>query len=125
MRTFREYRAGQGEQELPKEIGVRPPGVAVHFPYNRIVATKTRRIEMRADPESEQRIMAAAKLAHEPVSTFILEAALSAADRLLGRTDTTLMPAEQFDALMASLDTPDYAPGLSRIGAQPSRFERG
>jgi hypothetical protein len=43
----------------------------------------------------------------------------------LARADVTLMPAEMFDELMASLDEPDEAPNLAKIAARPRRFTRG
>ncbi|MGH3886746.1 MAG: hypothetical protein ACRDSZ_09285 [Pseudonocardiaceae bacterium] len=44
-----------------------------------------------------------------------VEAASVAADRVLARTETTVMPAEQFDAMLAALDVPDDAPALARL----------
>lgn len=87
------------------------------------MAVKTRRIEMRADAETDRRIALAAQMTRQSVSAFVLGAARTEADRLLAEQDTT-MPAEQFDALIASLDHADPAPALSRIGAQPARFQR-
>lgn len=89
------------------------------------MATKTRRIETRVDPDSEQRIAEAAALMHESVSAFVLRAARSEADRVLARSDATLMPAEQFDALVRSLDEPDEAPVLARVAASDRAFTRG
>lgn len=77
------------------------------------MATKTRRLEARVDPEGEHRITEAAARTRESVSTFVLRAALNEADRVLARSDVVFMPAEQFDALMDSLDTPDEAPVLA------------
>lgn len=88
------------------------------------MATKTQRIEMRTDPDSEARITRAAAVNHESVSSFVLRAASAEADRVLARTEVTLMPASQFDALIDSLDTPDAAPTLSRLAAAPRRFTR-
>ena len=78
---------------------------------------------MRADEETDHRITRAAQLTHQSVSSFVLSAARLEADRLIAAQDTT-MPAEQFDALIASLDHPDPAPALSRLGAQPAAYER-
>jgi uncharacterized protein (DUF1778 family) len=88
------------------------------------MAAKTERIEMRTDPESGARIMQAARLEHMSVSAFVLEAATAAADRVLARHDHTMMPADQFDDMMAGLDVPDAAPGLARIASRPRRFTR-
>ena len=64
---------------------------------------------MRADPASEERISRAAHIQDLSVSAFVLGAATREADRVLGRADQTLIPAEQFDALVASLDRADPA----------------
>jgi uncharacterized protein (DUF1778 family) len=88
------------------------------------MATKTERIEMRTDPDTGARITQAAQITQTSVSAFVLDAATAAAERVLARRDQTIMPAEQFDALIASLDTPDTAPKLTQIAARPRRFTR-
>jgi uncharacterized protein (DUF1778 family) len=89
-----------------------------------LVTTKSRRVEARIDPESEERIVEAARLTCQPLSAFIVRAARAEADRVLARADVTLMPAEQFDALLDSLDEPDEAPTLARAAARTRRFTR-
>lgn len=37
---------------------------------------------------------------------------------------TTVMPADQFDELIASLDTPDDAPALRSLATRPRRYEQ-
>jgi len=76
------------------------------------VATRTKRIELRADPESEALITAAAAARRVSVSAFVLEAAAAEAGRVLGRADLTLMPADQFDALVTALDGSLHGQGL-------------
>lgn len=88
------------------------------------MTTRTERIEMRADETSEQLIRRAAAMLHESVSSFVLSAARARAERVLARAEVTLMPAEQFDALIASLDVPDPAPTLARAAARTRRFVR-
>jgi uncharacterized protein (DUF1778 family) len=88
------------------------------------MATRTKRIEMRADAESEALITAAAAARRVSVSAFVLEAATEAAGRVLGRADVTLMPADQFDALVGALDEPDDAPRLAEAGRRPRRYTR-
>lgn len=61
---------------------------------------------------------------HESVSGFVIRAAQAEAERVLARTDVTLMPAEQFDAMITSLDEPDPAPNLARAAARARRFQR-
>lgn len=88
------------------------------------MATRTKRIEMRADDESEALITAAAAARRVSVSAFVLEAATEEAGRVLGRADLTLMPADQFDTLIAALDEPDEAPRLAEAARSPRRYTR-
>jgi uncharacterized protein (DUF1778 family) len=88
------------------------------------MATRSKRIEMRADPESEALITAAAAACRVSVSAFVLGAATEEAGRVLGRADLTLMPAEQFDALIVALDEPDEAPRLAQSARSPRRYTR-
>lgn len=89
------------------------------------MAAKTQRIEMRTDPASEALIAQAARLTHQSVSAFVLSAATAEAERVLARVDHVVMPADQFDALISSLDTPGDAPGLARVARRNRRFTRG
>lgn len=82
------------------------------------MATKTQRIEMRADADQERLIAEAAELSKISVSAFVLQAASAEASRVLARTESMVMPAEEFDALLASLDTPDPAPRLKAAVAR-------
>lgn len=79
---------------------------------------------MRADEESEARIARAAALRRMSVSAFVLGAAGREADRVLSEVDQTVMPAEQFDVLMASLDTGDRAPQLRKAARRKRAFDR-
>jgi uncharacterized protein (DUF1778 family) len=80
---------------------------------------------MRTDPESEALITAAAAARRVSVSAFVLGAATEEAGRVLGRGDLTLMPADQFDALVGALDEPDEAPRLVAAARSPRRYTRG
>lgn len=88
------------------------------------MSTKEARLDFRLDPEVKARIERAAKLTSESVSTFVVQAAANAADDILARADITVMPAEQFDALLAALDTADSAPALTRLGQRDRRYVR-
>ena len=88
------------------------------------MTAKSERIEMRAEPDASAKIAQAAQVARTSVSAFVLAAATSAADRILARTDQTVMSAEQFDTLLTSLDTADPAPKLAHVASQPRRFTR-
>jgi uncharacterized protein (DUF1778 family) len=89
------------------------------------VSGKSERIEMRIDPQRHQLIQDAAEHVHEGMSDFVRRAATERAERILARAEHTLMPAEQFDALLFSLDTADEAPTLARAFDRPRRFDRG
>jgi uncharacterized protein (DUF1778 family) len=88
------------------------------------MSAKTERIEVRADETSKSRISEAAELLGEPVSVFVVRSARAEADKVLARAHRTVMPAEQFDLLIASLDEPDEAPLLTEIANRPRRFRR-
>ena len=56
---------------------------------------KTRRMEARVDPETDELITRAAELMHESVSGFVIRAARAEGDGVLARTDVMVMSAEQ------------------------------
>lgn len=86
---------------------------------------KNERLEMRVSKSDRELIEDAAEKLQENVSDFTRTAALGRAEKVLARTSATLMPAEQFDALLESLDIADDAPALKRAFERPRRFERG
>lgn len=88
------------------------------------MSTKTQRMELRVEPQTQEQIQDAAKRVNETPSEFIRNAALDRADKILALSSRTLMPADQFDALIHSLDTPDPVPSLSKLVAEPRRFSR-
>jgi uncharacterized protein (DUF1778 family) len=88
------------------------------------MTVKEARLDFRLDPEVKARIERAAKLAKESISTFVVRAAAAAADRLLARAEVTVMPAEQFDELLDSLDVADKAPALAQLGKSERRYQR-
>ncbi len=89
-----------------------------------MTTAKTDRFEVRVAARSHQQIKAAAEAVNETTSEFIRNAALDRADKILALSNRTLMPAEQFDALINALDVPDEAPELARLAAQQRRFSR-
>jgi len=78
------------------------------------MATKTSRLELRIDDETDEYVTRAAAMLHTTKSAFVADAARQAAHRVLGRADVTVMAPEVFDALMASLDVPDPTSGLDQ-----------
>ncbi|MEU7757625.1 MULTISPECIES: DUF1778 domain-containing protein [Micromonospora] len=88
------------------------------------MAPKTERIEMRTDLETSDLLTRAARTCDESVSSFVLKAARTEADRVLARADRTIMSAEQFDEMMAALDKPDQPTKLAELASKPRRFRR-
>lgn len=84
------------------------------------MTARTSRLEIRVDESTKRLISAAAQATNETVSAFVLRAVHREADRVVARSDETLMPADQFDALVRSLDAPDPAPTLARAAARAS-----
>jgi uncharacterized protein (DUF1778 family) len=89
------------------------------------VTVKSRRVEARVDPETDELITRAAQLTHESISSFVIRAARDEASRVLARADLTWMPAEQFDLVISSLDHADPAPGLVRATSRSRRYTSG
>ncbi|MFC6090559.1 DUF1778 domain-containing protein [Saccharothrix sp. BKS2] len=79
------------------------------------MSIKQARLDFRLDQAQKGRIERAAELSKKSTSSFVVEAAVDAADKVLARADVTIMPAEQFDALMSALDAADEAPGLAKL----------
>jgi uncharacterized protein (DUF1778 family) len=67
---------------------------------------RTARIELRAEPEREERIRYAATLAHQSVSSFVLDAAADRADELIAALSVTVVPDEFFETLLDALERP-------------------
>jgi uncharacterized protein (DUF1778 family) len=86
--------------------------------------TKDERLEMRVSRTDRALIEDAASRLDEKVSDFARSAAVMRAQQVLARTETTLMPLEQFEGLLHSLDQADEAPRLAKAFAQPRRFKR-
>lgn len=84
--------------------------------------SKTERVELRLSPDDKTAINEAAAMEQTSPTEFMRQAVLDRAQRVHVRAERTLMPAEQFDALLASLDVPDKAPSLARAFAHKRRF---
>jgi uncharacterized protein (DUF1778 family) len=89
------------------------------------MATKDERLEMRVSKSDRDLIENAADQVHENISDFTRSAAVERAQHVLARSNVTMMPAAQFDALLNSLDEADEAPALAEAFARPRRFGRG
>ncbi|WP_067863904.1 type II toxin-antitoxin system TacA family antitoxin [Nocardia shimofusensis] len=88
------------------------------------MSTKTERFEIRLAAEGRDQIEEAAGAVGETLTEFVRNAAIQRADRVLALSSRTLMPAEQFDAMLESLDVADEAPTLAAVVARPRRFVR-
>ena len=84
-----------------------------------ITTTKTRRLELRTDEATDQLISQAAELLHVTKSAFVADAARMAAEKIVARSDVTLMSPTVFDTMMASLDIPDESPELAKLAKLP------
>lgn len=85
---------------------------------------KTRRVEFRADQETDDLITEAAKLSHVTKSTFVVEAARREAAKIVARADQTLMDADVFDALIGSLESADESPELEKLAKLPTLLDQ-
>lgn len=86
---------------------------------------RTARIELRAEPDREQRIRLAADLAHQSMTSFVLDAATERADEVIAAAATTVVSGEFFDALLAALDEPPEPNGaLSRTARRTRRVRQ-
>lgn len=84
------------------------------------MATKSERLEARVSPEQRARLEWAAQTAGLSLSTFVLDAAVERAEEILAAETSTLVPIGYFEALLATLDTPDEAPTLARSARRAS-----
>ncbi|MCA1683882.1 MAG: DUF1778 domain-containing protein [Actinobacteria bacterium] len=83
---------------------------------------RTARIELRAEPEREERIREAARLVNQSVSSFVLDAASERAEEVLRATTTMGVPADYFDQLHRALSEPPVAnPALQRAARRKRR----
>ena len=80
-------------------------------------------INMRTDAERKRRLQAAADLARESLTSFVLSAADERAERVLQRERTTALPAQFFDDFFDSL-APEPTTALSEAVARHRRVIR-
>ncbi len=88
------------------------------------MAAKAERVEARLTPVQRRQIEQAASLAGESVSGFMVLAALERAESVVVERATTVVAADYFDQLVASLDQPEEAPGLARAARAARRRSR-
>ena len=80
------------------------------------MSAATARIEVRVTPQLKARLESAATLEDTTLSSFVIAAATERADEIVRQHEThTSVPAEFFDALIASLDEPaEVNPALAK-----------
>jgi uncharacterized protein (DUF1778 family) len=88
------------------------------------MATKTDRLEARLTRAQRKRIEHGAALAREPVSSFVVAAALDRTETLVNEKATTIIPGDYFDRLISSLDEARHAPTLERAARTARQQQR-
>ncbi len=82
------------------------------------------RLEARIDADLDRLIAEAAEKRGVSKTTFVSDAARDAALKVIARADVTLMAAEVFDQMMASIDIADDSPELEELAALPRRITK-
>ncbi|MDR1440961.1 MAG: DUF1778 domain-containing protein [Bifidobacteriaceae bacterium] len=107
--------------ELGNESG--PSVRQVEYSWGMTTATRSRRLEIRLDPATDDLIGQAAAALGESRSAFVTRSMRAASARVLARADVTLMDAGLFAEMVASLDTPGEAPALDSLAAGRRAYE--
>jgi uncharacterized protein (DUF1778 family) len=89
-----------------------------------MAATKTRRLELRTDEDTEQLVTDAAALLRISKTAFVEDAVRAAARRVIARSDVTLMDPAMFDSMMSALARPDESTGLAELAKLPTLIDR-
>ena len=82
------------------------------------------RLEARIDADLDDLISQAARKQGVTKTAFVSDAARDAALKVIARAEVTLMPAELFDQMMASIDLADHSPELEELATLPRRITR-
>lgn len=77
------------------------------------------RLEARIDADLDDLIIQAADRLNVTKTTFVTDAVREAALKVIARADVTLMAAEVFDQMIASLDIAEESPELEDLAALP------
>ena len=89
---------------------------------NTITKLRDHRLDARCDGETHALVKKAAEIVGETVSVFVVTAARERAEKLVARSDRTIMPATQFDAMMAAFDDGVSNPKLQDLLGRPGRI---
>ena len=89
-----------------------------------MVSVRATKLDLRLSQDARQTLNAAARAAHQSVSQFVLESALSRAAETLVERRRFELDAGQWTAFMAALDAPPRdAPRLRRLLTEPGTFD--
>lgn len=80
------------------------------------------RLEARIDTDLDDLITRAAQKQGVSKTAFVSDAARDAALKVIARAEVTLMAAEEFDQMMASIDVTDNSPELEELATLPRRI---
>ena len=88
------------------------------------VARATDRWDFRVAADADEFVRRAADVSHRTLTDFVVEAAVIAADRVLGDRTRFDLEDEQWMRFMEMLDRPPQEnPGLAKLFSKPSVFE--
>lgn len=82
------------------------------------------RLEARIDADLDRLITEAAEKQGVSKTTFVSDAARDAALKVIARAEVTLMAAEVFDQMMASIDIAEDSPELEELAALSRRITK-
>lgn len=89
-----------------------------------MAVVKGKTVNVRVTEEEKAVVAQAAAMAHMPLSQFMLQATLRAAEEVLAEQTRFLVPAEKWDEFVARLDTPARVlPGLRKAASRPSPLD--
>lgn len=87
------------------------------------MAAPKSRLEARIDSELDRLIAEAAAYLNVTKTAFVTDSIREAALKITSRANVTLMDAQVFDSMMASLDEADDSAELKALAALPRRID--
>lgn len=81
------------------------------------------RLEARIDTDLDELITEAAERLNITKTAFVTDSLRDAAMKVIARDDVTLMSAEVFDSMMASIDVADESRELKALASLPRRID--
>jgi uncharacterized protein (DUF1778 family) len=106
-----------------QEVEVVAPTAKAAKPVASTKSAKSR-LEARIDTDLDELISEAAGRLNVTKTAFVTESLRDAALKVIARDDVTLMRADVFDSMMASIDVAEESPELSDLAALPRRIVR-